>query len=245
VLNNMNKTDYFVWTFFIAMILLFIELTFFNGGIIFFLLIAIGCIYIGRRRMPGTKGKVLFWFGLISSMVAIFSLMAFRFLFFALIFYFFIRYMQRKEQYHNSAPPIEETNKDRQEGPLIKRQPIMENLLFGRQTTTEQVYEWNDVNIHGFIGDTVIDLSNTVLPKGEAIILIRNFIGNVQVLVPYEMEVQVNHSAFAGSAIIFQKHEPFFFNRTIHYQTAKYEEAGQKVKILTSMIVGDLEVKRT
>ncbi|MDQ7862937.1 LiaF-related protein [Peribacillus frigoritolerans] len=37
--------------------------------------------------------------------------------------------------------------------------------MFGHQQTTEHVYEWNSVNVQGGVGDTVIDLSKTILPK--------------------------------------------------------------------------------
>lgn len=97
----------------------------------------------------------------------------------------------------------------------------------------------------GGIGDTVIDLGNTVLPKGESVIVIRSFIGNVKILVPYEMEVSVSHSVLAGTGKIFEHHEPKMMNQTVSFQSEGYDQAQQKVKIITSMIVGDLEVKRT
>ena len=58
------------------------------------------------------------------------------------------------------------------------------------------MYEWNDVNIQAGIGDTVIDLSYTVLPKGETVIFIRNVMGKVTIMIPYDVEVSVNHSVF-------------------------------------------------
>ena len=84
----------------------------------------------------------------------------------------------------------------------VKEQPLFQNRLFGGQQTPDHVYEWNDVNIQAGIGDTVIDLSYTVLPKGETVIFIRNVMGKVTIMVPYDVEVSVHHSVFFGSARI-------------------------------------------
>ncbi len=106
------------------------------------------------------------------------------------------------------------------------------------------MYEWNDVNIQGGMGDTVIDLSYTVLPKGETTIFIRNVIGKVTILIPYDVEMSVNHSVFYGSVKILDFYESSSVNRQVKVETTNYESADQKVKVFTSMLIGDIEVKR-
>ena len=126
----------------------------------------------------------------------------------------------------------------------MKEQPLLQNRFFGGQKTPDHVYEWNDVNIQGGMGDTVIDLSYTVLPKGETVIFIRNMIGKVKILIPYDVEVSVNHSVLYGSAKILDFYESSYMNRQMKVETAQYEQTEQKVKIFTSMMIGDIEVKR-
>ncbi len=162
-----------------------------------------------------------------------------------IISYFIIQYFQSKKQPVQVKPTIEEPSRSAEkQGTIIKKHPIFQNVLFGRQQTPDHVYEWNDVNIQTGVGDTTIDLSNTVLPKGESVISIRNFVGNLQILVPYEMEVSVRHAVLYGSTTILEYHETKGLNQSLFYQTADYGDAKQKVKIITSMLVGDLEVKR-
>ena len=129
-------------------------------------------------------------------------------------------------------------------GAIQQREPLFTNVLFGHQKTPEHGYEWKDITIQGGIGDAVIDLSYTVLPKGETVIMVRKLIGNVRVLVPYEVDVRLHHSGLAGSVTFFDYEEPKFFNQTLHLQTAGYEESTRKIKIITSMLSGDIEVKR-
>jgi lia operon protein LiaF len=239
-----SKKDFISWALFIGMILFVAEILFFHGGAIFFLMIAIGCIYIGRQRMPRTSGTVLFWFGLISIIILIVNMATFRFLLFMSLLYVIVQFVQSKQKPTHIKPIFQGTESVPSEEPLFNRKPLLKNIWLGSQKTPEHVYEWNDVNIQTGIGDTVIDLSYTVLPKGESVIVIRNFIGNIQILVPYELEVSVHHSVVIGSVSIFQHSERKLLNETMYFQTEGYERAAQKMKIVTSMVAGSLEVKR-
>jgi lia operon protein LiaF len=186
--------------------------------------------------------------------------MTFRYLLCVVLLYIIVQFFQSQKQPKEIKPVIIEGNFNVEPEPFLKRQKIFENKFFTSQQTPEHVYEWNDVNIQvGIgntviewndvniqvgIGNTVIDLSDTVLPKGEAIISIRNIVGNVQILVPYEVEVHINHSVIAGTVAIFQDQEQRVINEAIVYETAEYESAEQKVKLITASITGKLEVKR-
>ncbi|WP_110112698.1 cell wall-active antibiotics response protein LiaF [Bacillus sp. CGMCC 1.16541] len=239
---KINKTDYMNWILLVGVVLLLLELSFFNGGLIFSLLVAAGCIYIGRRRLPKQSGKLLFWGGVIAFVFQILNMMTFQFFLLAVLIHLVLKFVQTKRTPTLIKPTITEPSITN--GEVFKKAPLFQNTLFERQKTPEHVYEWNDINIQSGIGDTVIDLSYTVLPKGEAVIVTRHLIGNVQILVPYEVEVSVRHSAIAGNVKIFEHEHPKFFNQTICFQTAQYEEASQKIKIVTAMMTGDLEVKR-
>jgi lia operon protein LiaF len=157
--------------------------------------------------------------------------------------YLLIQYRQSKKTPAVITPEIKESISLQKEDVVYKK-PLFGNNVFGQQTSAEEIYEWNDINIQSGIGDTIIDLSNTVLPKEECIIVIRNVIGNVKILLPYELDAAFQHSSWAGAVSIFEHREPKFFNQVVSYQTKGYEDAVQKVKVVTASIVGDLEVKR-
>ncbi|EIJ82148.1 Cell wall-active antibiotics response protein [Bacillus methanolicus PB1] len=242
---NKIKSDYISWILIIGFVLLFLEISFFNKGIIFSLLVASGMIYLGRKIMPGKFGTLLFWAGLIFFVASIFGMITFRFFLLAILIHLIIQFSQSKRHPEKIIPVIKENEKSSTgDKTVIRRKPVLENIFFGQQKTPEHVYEWNDINIQAGFGDTVIDLSYTVLPKGETVIVIRKMIGNVQLLVPYDLEVSVNHSSLAGSASIFDHKEEKIFNQNLHIQTPDYDNQEQKVKIITSIIVGELEVKR-
>ncbi|GAA0317814.1 cell wall-active antibiotics response protein LiaF [Bacillus carboniphilus] len=240
-MNLKGKSDYIKYGIIALVILLLLEVSFFNPGFIFSVAISVFCIYWGRKRSHRTSGKIIFWFGLISLVISLMSTFAFQLLLFGLILYLVMRYAKAKQQPIAVKPIIDDDTFTKS---ALQKQPLFKNVLFGRQRTPETVYEWNDINIQAGIGDTIIDLTNTVLPKGESVIMIRNIVGNVQVYVPYDLEVQASHSAVAGTFDIFENREMRVLSANVMYQTPEYGAAPQKIKIVTSMFIGNLEVKR-
>lgn len=232
------------WFFLIGVAVLLLEILFFNGGLIAAIAIAIGCIYYGRKWSKRTFGKGLLWFGWIWLVITVLNMMTFKYFLIAIILYLIIEYYQSRKNPHYIKPEITEVEHSDSLEPLLKRKSLFENKFFSNQKTPDHVYEWNDINIQVGVGNTTIDLSNTVLSKEEAVISIRHFIGNVQILVPYEVGVTVNHSVLVGSVNILQQEGSKLKNETVIFQTPDYEQSDHKVKIITSMLVGDLEVKR-
>ncbi|RSD26740.1 cell wall-active antibiotics response protein LiaF [Mesobacillus subterraneus] len=243
MLNNVKK-DFVSWIVITGLLLLLLEVSFFNEGLIFSLLASGAMIYFGRSSMPKKSGKVLFWAGLFFFLSSVFSMMTFRFFLLAVLVYLAYQYAQSKKKPEVITPVLQEPEKAFSKETVIEKPPLFNNRLFGHQETPPHVYEWNDVNIQTGIGDSVIDLSMTMLPKGETVIFIRNIIGNVKIFVPYDLEVTLRHSAVIGSAEVFEHEEDRVVNQSLYVQTPGYDEADQRVKIFTSMMVGNIEVKR-
>lgn len=237
------KNDLVSWIVITGLFLLLLEVTFFNKGLIFSLLASAAMVYFGRSLMPKKSGKALFWVGLFFFLSSVFSMFTFRFFLLAVLIYLIYQYIQSKKKPEMITPVLQEPEKESKQEMLMEKTPLFKNRLFGDQETPSHVYEWDDVNIQTGIGDSVIDLSMTVLPKSETVIFIRNIIGNVKVYVPYDVEVSLRHSSIFGTAEVFGHQDIRMLNQNLFVQTPSYEEAGQKVKIFTSMIVGNIEVK--
>jgi lia operon protein LiaF len=239
----MNKYNGWLWIFYIAVGLLLFEIIFLDGGILYFLFFSFLFVYIGKKYYHKLLGKIVFWISLVNAAFAIFHTLAFRWVLFAVILYFLIQYVQSKKT--RSTVQVEEIRKSGTTSDVIfRKKPFFQNKIIGRQSTPQAIYEWEDVNVQGFVGDMVIDLSQTVFPKGEALIFVRHLLGNVQVLVPYDMEVSVHVSVVVGTVDIFQIVNERVVNESIIFQTADYPEVEQKIKIVTSMVAGHVEVKR-
>lgn len=235
------STDYFNWILIIGVILFIFEIAFFYGGTIIPALFSALFMYIGWRYFNRLWGKILFWISLVSLVFAVLNLLAVRFLIIAAIVLFVMNYSKSKKhakQYEPILPgsEIKET--------LIEIEPLFKPAIFDDQITDDTAYQWKDINIHGVFGDRVIDLSNTVLPNDTAVISIRHLVGNIEIYVPYEVEVSIHHSSIFGRGHILGTHHLQLMNKTLFYQTANYDMSKQRVKIITSLFSGDIEVKR-
>jgi lia operon protein LiaF len=238
-----TKNDYIGWLVMLGVIILLLEILFFSHGLIFSLFISGGMIYLGHRKKK-KSGKMLFYGGIIFTIINVFNMMTFKFLLLAILLHFFIQFFSSKRNPKKISVDLRKPEDALHHETMITTKPLFENIFIGHQKTPLGVYEWNDINIQSGIGDTVIDLSYTMLPKGETVIFIRNIIGNIRILVPYEIEVSVNHSGVIGATNVFENHGSKMFNQVFQIKTPGYETAEQKVKIFTSLMVGNLEVSR-
>ncbi|OCA83091.1 cell wall-active antibiotics response protein [Bacillus sp. FJAT-27225] len=231
------------WLIIAGAIVLLLEIAFFNSGLLFSIFLSGAMIYLGRKKRHSKFWRLLFWVGIVILVTSIINMMTFKLILIAILIFVLTQFMQSKKAPKQLKPEIS-PSAAMPGKPLIRTRPLFENVIFGSQKTPDGVYDWNDINIQTGIGDTVIDLSYTLLPKGESVIFIRNLVGNVRILVPYELEVSIHHSVIAGSTTVFEHEEPKVFNQVLQMRTADYEIASQKVKICTSLIVGNLEVTR-
>ncbi|WP_430791124.1 cell wall-active antibiotics response protein LiaF [Virgibacillus flavescens] len=240
---NYLKTDTFNWILITGVILFIIEITFFGGGMIISALFFGLFIYIGWKRFYKLWGKVFFWIGVIGLVFAIFNMMAIRFFVVVAILLFIINYSKSKKVPEYLSPHVSAEEPFQQEK-IIKTKPLFEHKIFGNQETVDEAYQWRDINIHGAFGDRVIDLSNTVLPDETAVISIRHLVGNIEIYIPYEVEVSIHHSSVFGRTNIFGTYFQKLTNQSFLYKTEKYETVNPRVKIITSLLSGDIEVKR-
>ncbi|UOQ45206.1 cell wall-active antibiotics response protein LiaF [Halobacillus salinarum] len=224
----------------IGVILLVVEVVFFNGGLIFSMLFSGLFIYLGWKKYKKLWGKIFFWIGLLSLVFTILSMIAVRFIIVAIIVLFVRSFYRSKQNPERIEPQIEVDEFDFPTGGKL----LFEQKFFGDQSTPNHSYQWRDINIQGGFGDRIIDLSHTVLPEDEAVISIRHLVGNLLIYVPYEVEVSIQHSAVLGRAAVFQYKKTKMFNQTASYLTPDYGVKKPRVKIITSVLSGDIEVKR-
>ena len=227
-----------------VVIILLIEITFFNSGLLFSAFSSAVFTYFGIKKYERTIGKIFLGIGGVMAIVTVINMVTFKLLLLGLlIFYAYQYYEAKKKPVVHTATFVKEDSVFTAEQ-LHSKPLLFKNAFLAGQSTSNNVYEWEDINVQGGIGDFIIDLSNTVLPKGESVICIRNLIGGIRIHVPYEIEVEVLHSVIFGSSKILENPLQRSINQNLHFYTSNYEQSDQKIKIVTNILVGDLEVKR-
>lgn len=117
-----------------------------------------------------------------------------------------------------------------------RKQQWIGNISFGND-----IFEWDDINLSILMGETIIDLGNTLLPDEQNVILIRKGLGHTKIIIPIGVGVSVQHSVLQGN-LIFKQETYHLSNETITIVDEDYHTASRKIKIVSSTLMGDVEV---
>lgn len=214
--------------------LIFIEATIFGNGNIILVLLGIGMMYFSLRK----QSKYMFWLGFIFLILAIFSMWSLRLFLVAILVYSLYK-LWKNEPISQVIKPF---------GKVYEETPnsIIQNKLFSSQSTPFQAYEWQDVHVQSFYGDYVIDVTETVLPKGTSLISIRQSLGKVTIHVPYEIPVRIHYTTVIGEARILSRGVQRLWNQTVLVKDGYLDEVSHPAELLitVSTWIGDVEVIR-
>ncbi len=93
------------------------------------------------------------------------------------------------------------------------------------------------------IGDLRLDLSDMQLPPGESTWFVSALIGEVTVLVPEGLAVDIEAQVRVGEIRLFHQ-QADGFARNMVFTSPGYADAEQKVNIRASLLVGEITVRR-
>jgi len=103
-------------------------------------------------------------------------------------------------------------------------------------------FELHDMKINNGLGDVKIDLSQAIIAHGDTTIEVFAGLGDVQLYVPYDLDVCVQASVLLGTLDVLNYKQDGFTRRT-QTQSAGYEEAAKRVNILITLGIGDVDVR--
>src|SRR5699024_1833238 len=237
------RTETLNWILIISLILFVVELLFFKSGLIITAIVMVGLGYYGKKYYSSSVGKLLFWVAAISMIVIILNMTVVRFLLLVFLILFVLDYYKTKGIVY-LQPQHGERDVTIEDKPILKKTPLFRQLLYGDQQTDDTAYAWRDINIFGGFGERKIDLSNAILEDDTVVISIRHGVGNITIYIPFDIEFSIIHSAIFGRDYILQEQQDELFNQQLNYQTIYYAKRKTRVKIVTSLISGNIEVKR-
>lgn len=213
---------------------MFIEATIFGNGSIVLVLLGIGMMYFSMRK----RTRFLFWTGFTLLILAVFSMWSLRLLLLAIMGYILYK-LWKNEPIQKMIRPFDTVYKETPNS-------IIQNKLFSSQTTPFNAYEWQDVHVHSFYGEQVIDVTQTVLPKGTSFVSIRQSLGKVTIYVPYEIPVRLHYATIIGEADIFGRGEQRLWNQSVLVKDGYLEDVtyASELVITVSTWIGDIEVIR-
>jgi predicted membrane protein len=229
------STDRLTFWLLAAFLIVFVEAMFFHNGSVLFVLFGIGLIYYSLRK----RSRLMFWGGIGLLAISILSMWSLRLLIASAIVYILIRLWKGDESYQVIEPFLGDEN--------ISSNAIIQNKLFSVQSTPLQAYEWKDIHVQGFYGNLTIDSTQTVLPKGASLISVRQGIGKIRIVVPYEVPIRIHYTTLLGDSRLFGGQKKRLWNQSITCQNG-YDESNMgltsELLISVSTWLGDVEVIR-
>lgn len=119
---------------------------------------------------------------------------------------------------------------------------IIKNKWLGADHKSEDaIYSWEDLNYIKLLGNNTFDLGNTLLPKEQNIILIRQFAGKIKILIPEETAISLDLTSLIGTFKV-NSSEYNLLNENLKWHSQNYRTQERKIKITMNLLVGELEV---
>lgn len=153
-------------------------------------------------------------------------------------------FIANAEAEHRRPRPIEEEERmsysTKKEKVMVS--PTIKSSFIGDIRLTKERFELRDMNIRNGIGDIKIDLSRAIINEGETVIVIHGLIGDIDIYVPYDLDVSVQASVTVGDIEVFENRQSGF-NRNIFVESKEYSQSPRRIKIVLSLFIGDLDVR--
>ncbi|MDR2465071.1 MAG: cell wall-active antibiotics response protein LiaF [Streptococcaceae bacterium] len=127
--------------------------------------------------------------------------------------------------------------------PTPKSGKKMKQTVFRATSIGESQFEWDDIHLSLFAGDTIIDLGKTILPNTDNVIILHQVFGKIRILVPTDVGVSISHSQVIGELRFFDE-VTVLKNENIQQFSDDYDQMQKKIKIYTNMFIGECEVSR-
>lgn len=152
-----------------------------------------------------------------------------------------------KDERHEKR--AEYDDKDNYQGQQYKQQYRKQRNSYRREVSSllgdfilRHRFELYDMKINNGLGDVKIDLSQAIIAHGDTTIEIFAGLGDVQLYVPYDLDVYVQASVLIGTLDVLNYKQSGFTRRT-QTKSAGYNEATKRVNILVTLGIGDVDVR--
>lgn len=106
----------------------------------------------------------------------------------------------------------------------------------------KEPWELKNSSMWNVAGEIYMDLSLAIMEQKETTIVLQGVFGDVDIIVPEFIGVTVNASALIGQIDVAGEKETGLVNKVV-WKSPNYDTCDQKVKLLISYAVGDIDIK--
>jgi lia operon protein LiaF len=122
-------------------------------------------------------------------------------------------------------------------GAYVQKQKIIESLQWNKRPWSLQ-----PMSIWNIIGEIKLDLGLAIWEEPEVTIILQGVIGDIDVILPENVGLQVTSSVVFGQIEIGMEKDAGVLNK-MSWQSPNYDTCTNKVKLFVSYIIADVDVK--
>jgi lia operon protein LiaF len=119
----------------------------------------------------------------------------------------------------------------------MQKHKLMESMKWDKSP-----WVLKNMSVWNIIGEVNMDLSLAIPEQKESVVILQGIIGDIDIVVPEDMGVSVQSSLMFGQVDVAREKEAGLLNK-VAWQSPNYETSEQKVKLIVSYIVGDVDIK--
>jgi lia operon protein LiaF len=123
------------------------------------------------------------------------------------------------------------------EGDVIQRTKVIES-----QKRDKEPWILRSMSLWCVIGELNLDFSLAIPEEKEVTLVMQGIIGDIDLIIPEDMGISVESSVLFGQLRVVTERESGMMNK-IYWQSPNYAAADNKMKLIVSYIVGDIDIK--
>ncbi len=120
---------------------------------------------------------------------------------------------------------------------------VNHSSVFGDVDLKISTNDFRGGTINTVFGDSNINISECQLAEGEHVLKIDGVLGDIQLILPKEMDFIVSAKTLFGDVIVVDNHASGFGQQT-NYTTANFSTATKKLRIYINLVFGDINVRQ-
>jgi len=123
------------------------------------------------------------------------------------------------------------------DGDFVQKSKLIESLKWDKEP-----WLLRSMSLWCIIGEIKLDFTLAIQEEKETTVVLQGIIGDIDVIVPEDLGIQVQSSVFFGQMDVEREKESGIMNK-IYWQSPNFETSEHRVKLIVSYIVGDIDIK--
>ncbi|RBO98398.1 lia operon protein LiaF [Rossellomorea aquimaris] len=124
-----------------------------------------------------------------------------------------------------------------------KKNKMNRGFIVGDIRFSEPNWPLENMKLYNAIGDYYFDFSKAFIPEGETPIEIKGWIGDVKMIIPENVPVEITLRVQVGDIKLFDQ-KSADIRSELYYRSPEYEQASKKIKLAVDVKIGSIRINR-